>query len=273
MPPRPPFHAFLKTSPPSSKGMKGSIQGGTLAMTVPLTWDSLTPSRQALWIEKNPKKALSLLPLNPLHASTSHIDPPLLNALVDLCATAYLDAQELQHATRLLHQYKRWEQAALGYLCQRQYLKAKEALQNLPKCSQISWADIVYRAASNQLDVWPSFLHLRNRLEGDLFLMYRFQAIDCMEQLMAYLGSFAQLNPEVYKLVGRTFMYSGLLTQAYNLFQRSVQMNPMDTENYYHLGQLYIETRQTKHARLMFQQVLAMNPDYTPASDLLQTLA
>jgi tetratricopeptide (TPR) repeat protein len=235
-------------------------------------WEALLPSRQALFIEKDAYLALKLLPLNPFLVDVSNQSIAFQNALIDVASYAYLNTGQLKEATLLWKRYGRFEQASLGFICMRQYQLAREMLEALTPKRQAYWGEVVFRACSNQLDVWPSFLHLRNRLEGDLMMMFRFKALDCMEQVMGYLNSFSLLNPEVYKLVGRVFTYSGLLQQAYFLLQRSLEKNPLDPENYFHLAQLYIEMKQRNKAKLMLRQALAINAEYTPVQDLLSSL-
>ena len=249
-----------------------------MAMSAPskesatLYWDALLPARHALFIQKDAHQALKLLPINPLLVNISNETKALQNALIDLATSAYIATGQLKEATLLWKQYGRFEQASLGFICLRQYALAREMIESLTPKRQAYWAEVAFRACTNQLDVWPSFLHLRNRLEGDLMMLYRFKAFDGMEQIMGYLNSFVLLNPEVFKLVGRTFTYSGLLQQAYSLLQRSLEKNPMDAENYYHLAQLYLEMKQRSKAKMMLWQALAINPDYTPVSDLLHSL-
>ena len=237
-----------------------------------LHWDALLPARQALFIQKDAQQALKLLPLNPFLVDVSHQSIAIQNALIDVASQAYLQTGQLKEATLLWKRYNRFEQASLGFICMRQYQLAREMIEALTPKRQAYWGEVVFRTCSNQLDVWPSFLHLRNRLEGDLMMMFRFKALDCMEQMMGYLNSFSLLNPEVFKLVGRLFTYSGLLQQAYFLLQRSLEKNPMDPENYFHLAQLYLEMKQRNKAKLMLRQALAINPDYTPVQDLLASL-
>jgi len=237
-----------------------------------LHWDALLPARQALFIQKDAHQALKLLPLNPLLVDLSHQSIPIQNALIDLASQAFLETGQLKEATLLWKRYNRFEQASLGFICMRQYPQAQEMLDGLTPKRQAYWAEVVFRTCSNQLDVWPSFLHLRNRLEGDLMMMFRFKALDCMEHMMGYLNSFSLLNPEVFKLMGRVFTYSGLLQQAYFLLQRSLEKNPLDPENYFHLAQLYLEMQQRNKAKLMLRQALAINADYTPVRDLLASL-
>jgi tetratricopeptide (TPR) repeat protein len=246
---------------------------GTSAKEVALLhWADLLPARHALFVEKDARKALQLLPIDPFFGGLSSQSIPFQNALIDVASHAYLQTGQLKEATLLWKRYGRFEQACLGFICMRQYQPAREMIAALTPKRQAYWAEVVFRACSNQLNVWPSFLHLRNRLEGDLMLMFRFDALDCMEQVMAYLNSFALLNPEVFKLVGRVFTANGLLQQAYFLLQRSLEKNPLDPENYFHLGQLYLEMKQRHKAKLMLRQALSINAEYTPVQDLLASL-
>jgi len=235
-------------------------------------WGDLMPARRALFVEKDARKALQLLPINLLEVEVSKHSLPVQNAMIDIASQAYLQTGQLKQATLLWQRYGRYEQACLGFICMRQYPHARKMITALTPKRQAYWAEVVLRACSNQLDVWPSFLHLRNRLEGDLMLMLRFDALDCLEQVMAYLNSFALLNPEVFKLVGRLFTTQGLLQQAYYLLQRSLEKNPLDPENYFHLGQLYLEMKQREKAKLMLRQALFINAEYTPVQDLLASL-
>jgi len=237
-----------------------------------LHWDALLPARHALFVQKDAQQALKLLPMNPFFVNVSNESIAFQNALIDVASRAYLSTGQLKEATLLWTPYGRVVQACLGFICMNQETMAHEMIKGLTSKSQAYWAEVIFRTYKNQLDVWPSFLHLRNRLEGDLVMMFRFKALACMEQMMGYLNSFSLLNPEVFKLVGRVFTYSGLLQQAYFLLQRSLEKNPLDPENYFHLAQLYIEMKQRNKAKLMLRQALAINADYTPVQDLLASL-
>jgi tetratricopeptide (TPR) repeat protein len=237
-----------------------------------LDWQDLHDARTALWLEENPRKALELLPLNPLKEDLSTLPVGMRNLVLDLAITAHIELKQLENASFLLQTHKRWEQLVLLQIAMRRMEQASQTLKNLPTKSASYWAEHLLAISKNQLMHWPTFLQLRNRLESDIRTFFSLNAFDAIDQLVGYLNSFSQLNPEVFKLVGRCFVYCGLYPQAYHLLQHSCKLNPVDAESYFHLGELYLRTAQKEKSRLMLTQALMMNPACEPAKVLLSQI-
>ncbi len=237
-----------------------------------LTWHDLQEARTALWLEGNPAKALKSLPVNPLKQDVTTLPVALKNVVLDVAITAHIELKQFENACFLMQTHQRWEPLILLQIGMRRVDVALQTLQHLPPKSSPYWGEHLLSISQNQLQLWPSFLQLRNRLESDIRTLFRMNALDAIDQLVGYLNSFSQLNPEVFKLVGRCFVYCELYPQAYHLLQHACRLNPLDAESYFHLGELYMRTSQKQKARIMFRQALMMNATYEPARMLLKKL-
>jgi tetratricopeptide (TPR) repeat protein len=237
-------------------------------------WHSFTPAREAFWVQNDAQKALTLLPVNlDDHEQVALLPSKIQRMAVDLIGQLRVKTGLLDDAINLYTEHQRWEQATACALYQDNASLAVQFLEPLAQQGKTTfWADILYCACTNQLSTWPHFLHLRNRLENDLTFFYLYNRLDYMDSLLAYLNSFAHLNPEVFKLAGRTLVYLGLREQGTYLLKQSLEQNPFDAENYYHLAECALLDGLDQDARRFLKQVCWINPAYTPARDLLHTL-
>lgn|GEM_PF-4044888 len=235
-----------------------------------LNWIDFQASRDFLWTQKSPQQALDALPVSPLGRDLSELAAPLRALCVDLAGEAYLQLKDAHRARLVYREHKRWEHVAFCSVALGDWASVRHAVEQLD--SKHSWSVILESAAKGELQQWPSFLHLRNRLEGDIYTLYQLEAFDVLDNLLAYLSSFSQLNNEVFKLAGRTLITLGLHVQAGNLIKRAIEINPVDAESYYHRAQLYIACKQPRSARLLLKQVILMSPRYIPAYTLMNDL-
>lgn len=134
------------------------------------------------------------------------------------------------------------------------------------------WEETLLTVVQQELSHWPHYLHLRNRLEEVVQELYHTQQPEPLDALLRYLEAFAQINGEVYKLVGRAFLYCGVWSLSLQLLHKALQHQPFDAETYYHLGEWYVANRQWVQAKRCLQQTLMIYPSYSPAQWLLASV-
>jgi tetratricopeptide (TPR) repeat protein len=234
----------------------------------PLAFKDFQPAREALWIEKNPNTALQRLPINPLEQPVGSYSPPIQNLAIDLCGEIFMQRGDLARALLLFKKYARHEEVVICLVAQKKYAEAAAYCRSIPsEGSQYHpWRLTLMSTAQGNLNFWPSYLQLRNRLESDVHRLCQIKALDALDNLLAYVISFGLLNPEVFKLAGRTLMFNGFHVQAKRLLEQAIVTNPLDTEAYFHIAEFYKLGRKYPQARLMLKQVLLMNATYTPAA-------
>jgi tetratricopeptide (TPR) repeat protein len=239
----------------------------------PLKFADFDAVRHALWVEKDTKEAFKQLPLNPLEVDVHHYPTAIRNLMMDLTAEIFFQRNDLTRAVLLFKKYQRHEDVVLCLVAKKAYAEAetywKQHGITMPDGSH-TWAETLMATAKGSLTFWPTFLQLRNRLESDVYRFGQLKAYDALDNVLAYVVSFAMLNPEVYKLAGRALMFNGFQVQARPLLEQAIRNNPLDAESYFHMAQFYLTNRLPERAHLLLRQVLLMNPTYSPAEALLK---
>lgn len=259
---------FFTLAPPSLDSPALQATPATSA-----AWETLKLARKHLWQEGNPQAAIALLAS--LEGSFEHLwqwrlwQDSLCNAYVLMS-----DWQRLEGvAQRLQHPYF-WGKALLrqGRLPQAfgvwQACRSSEAH---PK--HLCWEGLLEAICADTLLEWPAFLQLRNRSEESIGDLYLGQHWDGLNAFLSYVESLSQVNPELFKLVGRALLFAGESDTAYALLQRALAVNPMDAEVYYHLGQWYALQGRVAEGIAVLKQNQWIAPNYVPAADLLAELA
>lgn len=237
-----------------------------------LNWPDFDAARHALWVAQDPKRALKLLPASPLHQDISAMEAPLQRLCVDLAAEAYLQLGDAHRARIIFEKFEHWEGATFCSIALQDYEAGYATLCKHAESSHALWVQVLYYGCLGQLSTWPTFLNLRNRLESDVARLYQLEGFTQLDNLLSYLNSFSQINPEVFKYTARCLMYLGLNVQAQPLFQRAIGLSPIDAEGYFHLAELQLATQENQHALLLLKQVKQMAPFYTPAWQLEASL-
>jgi tetratricopeptide (TPR) repeat protein len=241
----------------------------------PLSFVDFEAVRTLLWVNKDAKEAFKQLPINPLEVDVHHYPTAIRHLVVDLTAEIFLQRNDVTRALLLFKKYERHEDVMLCLVAKKSYKEAEAYWQThgkrLPNENH-AWAETLVATVKGNLTFWPTFLQLRNRLESDVYRFGQLKAYDALDNLLAYVVSFAMLNPEVYKLAGRALMFNGFQVQARPLLEQAIRNNPIDAESYFHMAQFYISNRLPHRACLLLRQVLLMNPTYTPAHALLKNL-
>lgn len=134
------------------------------------------------------------------------------------------------------------------------------------------WCQHLYGMITMQLQTIPTLLQIRNYLEQDICFLLQHNHIRWAENILQHGHYLAQINPEGYKLIGRSLLNENRLQQAEG-FMRLAQKNlPQDPENYYHLGEILAQLNRPNEAKLALKQCLLISPVYQPALHLLHQL-
>lgn len=135
------------------------------------------------------------------------------------------------------------------------------------------WCVSLFGMITHQITAYPTLLQVRNHLESDVTNLIAANQVQFLENLLMYADFLAQLNMEAYKFLGRALMYVGWLDKAEPFLLKGQKTLPNDPEVYFHLGQYSVHRKLYKDARLMLNQCLLISPAYTPARELLATIA
>lgn len=233
----------------------------------------LRPARQALWLENNPKRCLNRL-ADPTVRQALHQpgNAPVRQAYNELLGYALLQQNRYAEAGAHWQATGCWYLAGLAFVLAGQMEAARQAWAQVYTERRNHWCVVLYGLLTRQLQLWPTFLQVRNHLELTITFLIRSGQNQCLQSLLSYIPWLAQVNQEAYKLAGRSLMQEGYMVEARPLLLKAQALFPMDAEIYFHLGQFYVRCHQPTEARLMLHQCLMMNPYYTPAKTLLQTL-
>ena len=234
---------------------------------------ALNQARAHLWQDRNPSACLKALPTWPQWQQQQGHKHLLHHPIwVDCMGQALMQSAQWAAAQQHYSYFKRWELAGLCAVAQNQLPQAitlwRQQLQHQPK----AWPHSLQSLLQRNLQHWPSFLQLRCRLEYTLWVLYHSQQWPPLDLLLAYMDLLAQVNPEVYKLAGRTLLHCQQFSSAKVLLSKAQQAMVTDSENYFHLGQWYQASQQPSEAQRMFKQCLLMQPSYTPAKAALEQL-
>lgn len=212
------------------------------------------------WIQQR-LRDVSELPLETLEAE-----------LFELTAWACMHAGKPDWAEPVFVASKRWYGAGYAALLQQNEHQAAMYWHRYAEQHPNHWGLCLLGFIQRKPTIAPTFLQVRNHLEADIKHLFQAQAWTYLENLLCYMDYLSQINPEVYKLIGRSLMHAGQLVQAQYLLIKGQKTLPNDPEIYFHLGQAYQACCNYKDSLLMVKQCLMMNPGYYPASELKQRL-
>ena len=149
---------------------------------------------------------------------------------------------------------------------------AYQRWQPIIKAQENHWCVCLYGMITRQLQFYPTFLHVRNHVEGDIMNLAKAGQLTLVSNILGYTPMMAEVNYEAYKFVGRALLYSGMIHEAHKLLMLGQRLLPNDPEVYYHLGQYYDMTQHYDEAKVVCQQCLMMNASYLPAREMLDRL-
>lgn len=149
---------------------------------------------------------------------------------------------------------------------------AYQRWQPIIKVRETHWAACLYGMIARKLEFYPSFLQIRNQVEGDIMNLARAGQLSMVGNIVMHAQLMSEINYEAYKFVGRALLYSGMIQEASRFLLLGQRLLPNDPEVYYHLGQYYEMTQQFDEAKVVCQQCLMMNPTYLPAKEMLERM-
>ena len=93
-----------------------------------------------------------------------------------------------------------------------------------------------------------------------------------MQNILGYTDFMSEINPEVYKFIGRVFYHNGLKEESMILFEHAKDTFFNDPELHVLIAQLYLENgnkEKALHYATISQKIL---PEYYPAVSLTKQL-
>jgi tetratricopeptide (TPR) repeat protein len=255
--------------------------GGSLAVTatkglgLPVSFAPLQPARKALFVDHNPIQCLMHLNDATLRSRlerSAQVAGPQISLYVELCGYALMEQQHYSQAANHFAQVNKPYLAGYCAMLAGDLEFTRQQWQIQLGRRQSHWCLHLFGLITAQLSSYPTFLQVRNHLEGDVAHLAQAGQDVSLTNLLAGLDTLAQSNPEAYKLAGRSLLNVGRLDEALPLLLKAQSVLPQDAEIYYHLGQYYQACHNGPEARLMLRQCLAINGHYTPARWLLNTV-
>jgi tetratricopeptide (TPR) repeat protein len=236
-------------------------------------------ARELLWTQAKPRACIALLTPwwearkgwgVPAKANTTV--PDTLTALGELLGLAHMQLGAYPNAETVFREagllYLQGYAALLGQNTQACHYAWTKLAEEQPK----HWGLYLLAMSQRSLNYAPSFMQIRNFIETDISNLLRAKCWAYLENITCYFDYLAQINPEVYKLSGRSFLNEGKMIVAHKLLSQAQHYLPQDPEIYYHLGQYYEACQSPTEAVLMLKQAVMMNPTYGPAKELLEKL-
>lgn len=229
----------------------------------------LNQIRDTFWVDNNVKQAF-----NDIEAllKTDGLSPQEQQAIIEtaglFCRYRRNFAQAIKHYARIPDYF----QAGYCALLMGDLKQVETYWTPLVKANPTHWCAHLYGMISQQLQTVPTLLQIRNYLEQDICHLLQNNQIQFAENLLAHAHYLAQINPESYKLIGRSLTLEKRYKQA-EYFLRLGQKNlPQDPEVYYHLGEILALLNRPTEAALMLKQCLLISSVYHPARELLNSL-
>ena len=136
----------------------------------------------------------------------------------------------------------------------------------------INWGLSIISLINLTIPKQLSFFQIRNFLERDLDLLIKNHQIKYVENVISAADILSEYNAETYKFIGRVLLNNGYKIQSYEFFEKSRDIYYADPETHYLLAQYYISQNEYNAATKILKKSLAINPNYFPATNLLQKL-
>lgn len=191
----------------------------------------------------------------------------------DILAYAHLAAKRYEDAIDAFDNANNHYMSGYVMMLKGEVEAAYQRWQPLIKTRENHWAACLYGMLTRQLQFYPTFLHIRNHVEGDIINLARAGQLTLVGNIIMHAQLMSEINYEAYKFVGRALLYSGMIQEASRFLLMGQRLLPNDPEVYYHLGQYYEMTQQFEEAKVVCQQCLMMNTTYLPAKEMLERLS
>jgi tetratricopeptide (TPR) repeat protein len=189
-----------------------------------------------------------------------------------LLALIYFDKSEYTKASLLyedlnFHAQHAYCQFLLGNLS-----KARELYQNLASSPFKEWFRFLLEVVVLDVKTIPTFLQIRHFFEIDLTNLLNAQKLEFAENLISAEDFLADINPEVYKFIGRVFLNSNFSNLCVKYLTKSLELVPNDPEVYYYLANYSYRVKAYNEAKRMISECKRIQNSYTPAQLLLEKI-
>ena len=111
----------------------------------------------------------------------------------------------------------------------------------------------------------PTYFELRNFLEIDLNILIQNGKGQYVQNILGYSEFMSQINPEVYKFIGRVFYNNGLKEEGMYVFEKAKDTFYQDPELHYLIAFAYFEKGDIKNALHYTKTCQEVLPEYCPA--------
>lgn len=149
---------------------------------------------------------------------------------------------------------------------------AKKIISNLPKDSPASeWIIAFVQMLEANLQVYPSFMQIRNFFEIDLDNLFLSGTKEQIENVINYIPFLANINSEIYKLAARVLKNHNQDELAGQFLKKSLEICFRDSETHFLLAELYLKENDKKTATRHLNYACE-NGSYYPAEKLLKSL-
>ena len=118
----------------------------------------------------------------------------------------------------------------------------------------------------------PTYFELRNFLEIDLNILIQNGKGQYVQNILGYSEFMSQINPEVYKFIGRVFYNNGLKEEGMYVFEKAKEIFYQDPELHYLIALAYKEKGDNQKALHYAKTCQEILPEYCPAVMLEKTL-
>lgn len=190
----------------------------------------------------------------------------------DILAYAHLAQAHYDAAIDAFDNANNHYMAGYSMMLKGEMVAAYERWQPIIKARETHWSACLYGMIARKLEFYPSFLQIRNHVEGDIMNLAKAGQLAMVGNIVMHAQLMSEINYEAYKFIGRALLYSGMIQEASRFLLLGQRLLPNDPEVYYHLGQYYDMTQQFDEAKVVCQQCLMMNPTYLPAQEMLDRL-
>lgn len=154
--------------------------------------------------------------------------------------------------------------------------KLEEAKKNFSLVKEqdirASWALFMISLIEGNVREYPTYFQLRNFLEIDLNILIEHFKGEYADKVLRYCDFMFNINPEVYKFIGRCLYNNNLEPQAMYFLEKAKSYFWNDPELHYLLAYIYFNKNDKENARKSLDNCLRILPKYFPALDMMSKI-
>lgn len=135
------------------------------------------------------------------------------------------------------------------------------------------WALTMISFIEGDVREYPTYFQLRNFLEIDLNILIHYFKGDYVEKVIRYCDYMFNINPEVYKFIGRVLYNNNLEQPAMYFLEKAKSYFWNDPELHYLLAYIYFNKKDYEQAKKCLNDCLQILPKYFPAVDMMSKIA